>query len=101
MEVTMERTDCTWCGAENSGVMGQIVRDEQALGKISEDVIGRIAEKVYVIVDMRRPPLVGARIPAAKAYADVCGVCGREFSFRIEKGHATLPMQPGAAPIFQ
>ena len=100
MEVIKDLKDCSNCGAENAGVMRQITRDEIKLGKIGDDVIGGTGQSVYTLIDLRRPPLVGARIPAIKVYADICGECCKPFNFRIEKGHATMPSQPGLPPVF-
>lgn len=100
MEVIFDIKDCPHCGAENGGLMRQITNDEIALGKIGEDVIGCTGQSVYVLIDLRRPPLVGARVPAVKAYADICGKCGKPFNSRIEKGHATMPANPGIPPVF-
>ena len=100
MKVILNTRDCTHCGEKDAGVMAGIVRDEIAMGNMGEDVVGHAMASVYTIVDARRPPLAGARIPAARVYADICKKCGREFNFLIEQGRATLPLRPGDIPIF-
>lgn len=100
MEVIFDAEVCPHCGQEDPGIMAEIVREETALGNLGEGVIGHVMANMYSIVDARKPPLVGARIPAIRVYTDICKKCGMAFNCRIEKGRATLPLRPGDIPTF-
>lgn len=100
MELVLNLDQCTWCGEKNTGMMGLMVREEIYKGNMGEDVIGSTMINVFTVIDARRPPLAGARIPAMRLYSDICSKCGRQFNFRMERGHATIPLRPGEPPVF-
>ncbi len=80
--------------------MKSIVQKEIAKGNMGKDTFASTQINMYTNVDVLRPPLVGARIPSARVYHDICIKCGKEHIVRIEKGHVTIPSSPGVQPIF-
>lgn len=100
MEVVTDLKACPYCGEEDFGVMGKIIKGEVALGKMDKEAFGFASAAVYTLIDPKRPPISGARIPSARVFTDLCRKCGRAVNFRIEEGHATLPLRAGDPPVF-
>lgn len=100
MKAILDLKACPYCEQEDPGIMGGIVREQIKLGNIGSDVVGHVSAAIYTIIDLRRPPLAGARVPAVKIYTDFCKKCGRAYNFLIEQGHATLPLRQGDVPTF-
>jgi len=100
MITILNTSDCPHCEQKDAGVMAKVVKKQIEMGNLGEDVIGHVMAQVYTIIDGRRPPLAGARIPAVRVYTDLCNKCGRPFNFLIEEGHAALPIRPGDVPVF-
>ncbi len=100
MKTVFEAKVCPHCKVEKPGIMGKIGRDQILLGNMGSDIVGHTSASVYTMIDVRRPPLAGARIPAIRVYADLCEKCGRYFNFLIEEGHATMPLRAGDIPAF-
>lgn len=100
MKEIVNISTCPHCGQEDACLMGRIAREQIVLGNMGEDVVGHTSASVYTMIDQRRPPLAGARIPAIRVFTDICKKCGRYFNFLVEEGHATLPLRTGDAPIF-
>lgn len=100
MKDILNLSTCPHCGQEDACIMGRIAREQIKLGNVGDDVVGHLMAAVYTMIDQRRPPLAGARIPAIRVFTDLCKKCGRSFNFLIEEGHATMPLRASDIPVF-
>lgn len=99
MEVLAEFKECPDCKVD-ARLMNSIAQMEIIKGNMGKDVVPNTQARIITNIDMRKPPLTGARVPSARVFFDICTKCGREYIFRIEKGHITLPARPGAPVVF-
>jgi hypothetical protein len=99
MKVLKEFKECRHCRKSN-WLMEGIAAEERAKGNFSSDVFGCIDAFISCNADLKKPPIVGGRLPAAKYYRDICLNCGRICITRIEVGHMTIPYGPGQPPVF-
>lgn len=94
MKTVFEFKECPDCKVD-ARVMNIIIQEEVAKGNMSKDVVPCISVSLYSVIDPRRPPLIGARIPGARVLRDICTRCGREVTTKIEVGRVTVPLKPG------
>jgi len=99
MEVIAEIKECPNCHVD-ARLMNMIAQEAIKLGNLGENVVPNTMGKIITNVDPRKPPLVGGRVISARVYYDICTNCGKEYIWRIEKGHVTIPARPGIPPKF-
>ncbi len=99
MELIAEFEKCPVCEVD-AWLMKSIIQAEIALGNMGDDVVPNTIAKIFSNVDMRKPPLVGGRIPSARVHYDICTKCGVERPVRIERGHMTIPAGPNVVSEF-
>lgn len=99
MEIIAEFKECPDCKVD-ARLMNFIVQKEIEKGNIGKDLMPNTQAKIFTNIDARKPPLAGGRVPSGRVYYDICMKCGREYIWRIEKGHMTIPARPGQIPVF-
>lgn len=99
MEILATFNECSDCKVD-ARLMNSIVQEEISKGNMGSDVVPNTQARIITNIDMRKPPLIGGRIPSARVYYDICCRCGKEYVVRIERGHITMPSGPGVPPVF-
>jgi len=99
MEVIAELKECPDCKVD-ARLMNSIVQKEVEKGSMGKDMTPNTQAKIITNIDPRKPPLAGGRVPSGRVFYDICMKCGKEYIWRIEKGHVNIPTRPGQPPIF-
>ena len=104
MEVLFNKPECPNPDCPNFGedhrLMSTIIAEEIKKGNVSEGAVAGTRAEMYNFIDAKKLPIIGGRIPGGRSYKDICTKCGREYTFRIERGHVTMPSRPGQLPTF-
>lgn len=85
MEITVYPEGCPVC-KKGKGRMHQLVGKEIEAGHMSKGLLPTAQISVHVNFDPHCLPIIGARIPAFRAYTDMCEECGAVFTFRQDVG---------------
>jgi hypothetical protein len=93
MEI-VEHPNCPSCkeGIGEMHVLHKYAIDEAA--KTGTIFIPAAQVNVYISMNPAKPPIVGGRLPALRAFKEVCEICGAEWVFRAERGHVTYTGNP-------
>lgn len=93
MEI-VEHPNCPVC-KKGIGEMHVIHKDQIEEAAKKEIIFIPAAQvDVYICMNPAKLPIVGGRLPALRAFREVCEICGAEWVFRAERGHVKYTGNP-------